>query len=371
LGSGASAAGLDATAAGAGASASGNNAAALGAGSLASGMNSAAFGAGAIASGSNAVAFGAGAQATATNSVAIGAGSMATFMNTVSVGSVGNYRRVVNVADPIDAHDAVTLGYLQNNYSGNDAISDLSHQIDALNKQVASLTGDSVGTDANAATAEDAGVMIAPSRDAEQSAVTSSSAAAQGSAVDGPVASDSDTVAATPAGTAAPPASDATDPASAAEATQANPQVAEVASTANVYTDRQTEEALQSARTYTDASTANAVSQAKAYTDQALAGYVTSDTFDEFRQQMADRFDATDERINRTSAMSTAMVQMAASASGIDTANRVGVGYGNTHGRSALAVGYQRAVGKNATITIGGSVSGSESSVGAGVGFGW
>jgi hypothetical protein len=69
--------------------------------------------------------------------------------------------------------------------------------------------------------------------------------------------------------------------------------------------------------------------------------------------------------------MSTAMVQMAASAAGIDSDNRVGVGYGNTSGESALSVGYQRKIAPQATFTIGGSVSNGESSVGAGVGFGW
>ncbi|MEO7149248.1 MAG: YadA-like family protein, partial [Rhodanobacteraceae bacterium] len=71
------------------------------------------------------------------------------------------------------------------------------------------------------------------------------------------------------------------------------------------------------------------------------------------------------------SSMSTAMVQMAASAAGIDTDNRVGVGYGNSNGQSALAVGYQRKISPQATFTIGGSVASGESSVGAVVGFGW
>jgi autotransporter adhesin len=102
-----------------------------------------------------------------------------------------------------------------------------------------------------------------------------------------------------------------------------------------------------------------------------LASYVTTDSFDQYQQQVNARFGEQDKRIDRISAMSTAMVQMAASAAGIDTPNRVGLGVGNSHGQSALSVGYQRALGKKATVTIGGSVSGSESSVGAGVGFGW
>jgi autotransporter adhesin len=139
----------------------------------------------------------------------------------------------------------------------------------------------------------------------------------------------------------------------------------------NQYTDQQTSEALQSANTYADAQNSQTLSSAKAYTDQALANYVTTDSFDQYQQQVNAKFHDQDKRIDRISAMSTAMVQMAASAAGIDTTNRVGLGVGNSGGESALSVGYQRALGKKATITIGGSVSGSESSVGAGVGFGW
>jgi autotransporter adhesin len=159
-------------------------------------------------------------------------------------------------------------------------------------------------------------------------------------------------------------ASDSPVPAAASQAQQA------VAS-ANAYTDQQTQEALQSANTYAQAQGTQAVSAAKAYTDAALANYVTTDTFNQYQQQVDARFSQTDQRIDRTSAMSTAMVQMAASAAGIDTPNRIGIGVGSTHGESALAVGYQRAIGKSATFTIGGSASSGESTVGAGVGFGW
>lgn len=55
-------------------------------------------GAPASATGTNATAIGVGAVASAPNSVALGTGSIANAANTVSVGSVGNERRVVNVA---------------------------------------------------------------------------------------------------------------------------------------------------------------------------------------------------------------------------------------------------------------------------------
>jgi autotransporter adhesin len=133
--------------------------------------------------------------------------------------------------------------------------------------------------------------------------------------------------------------------------------------------DTQTQEALSSAETYSDAAVAHGVSSAEAYTDQQIANVSTD--LANFEQQTDARFHQQDRRIDRISAMSTAMVQMAASAAGIDTPNRVGIGVGGTRGQSALAIGYQRALGRKATITIGGSVSSSESSVGAGLGFGW
>lgn len=52
----------------------------------------------AAATGTNSTAIGVGAVASAPNSVALGTGSIANAANTVSVGSVGNERRVVNVA---------------------------------------------------------------------------------------------------------------------------------------------------------------------------------------------------------------------------------------------------------------------------------
>jgi autotransporter adhesin len=289
------------------------NASAIGSQAMASGLGSTAVGSNASTSGTGAAALGFGASASADNSVAIGWNSIADVANTVSVGSAGNYRRIVNVADPTGAHDAVTLGYLQSNYSTSDALASLSQQIDALNKQMAGLTR----------------------------ASSTQSAAAPAVASDSPV------------------------PAAASGQTQ------QAVVSANAYTDQQTQEALQSANTYAQAQGTQAVSAAKAYTDAALANYVTTDTFNQYQQQVNARFSQQDERIDRTSAMSTAMVQMAASAAGIDTPNRIGIGVGSTHGESALAVGYQRAIGKNATFTIGGSASSGESTVGAGVGFGW
>ena len=70
-------------------------------------------------------------------------------------------------------------------------------------------------------------------------------------------------------------------------------------------------------------------------------------------------------------AMGTAMAQMSFSTQGINTANRVGVGVGGYRGQAALSVGYSRSISPRASLTFGAAVSGSESSGGVGVGFGW
>jgi hypothetical protein len=290
---------------------------------------------------------------------------MASFMNTVSVGSVGNYRRIVNVADPTGAHDAVTLGYLQNNYSGNNVIANLSSEIDALNKQMSKLDGASGSAAATTAAAADQPAASGTATTAVATPATPSNGTAAG-----PVATTSATSASKQVDRVAQ-SGDSPISGTASGSKPANSQTQQAVASSTQYTDQQTNEALQSANTYTDAQNAQTLSSAKAYTDQALASYVTTDSFNQYQQQVNARFSQQDERIDRISAMSTAMVQMAASAAGIDTPNRVGLGVGDSHGQSALSIGYQRALGKKATVTIGGSVSGNESSVGAGVGFGW
>lgn len=100
----------------------------------ASGSSSVAAGEGAMASGSNSTAIGAGSSATGNNSVAIGAGSVADGDNTVSVGSVGNERRIANVAAGTQRTDAANVGQLQ------DAMSNLQDwtqgQVNGLSKKV-------------------------------------------------------------------------------------------------------------------------------------------------------------------------------------------------------------------------------------------
>jgi hypothetical protein len=126
---------------------------------------------------------------------------------------------------------------------------------------------------------------------------------------------------------------------------------------------------VASANTYTDSVATETLTSAKSYTDTQFK--LLDDDFQNFRTETERRFLDQDRRIDRQGAMSSAMLNMATSAAGIRTENRVGVGVGFQGGERALSVGYQRALSDRATITIGGAFSGDEKSVGVGAGFGW
>jgi trimeric autotransporter adhesin len=124
VGASSSASGTDAAAFGASADASGTYSTALGASTVASGGGVAvgggasatsgamAVGRSAQASVAGAVALGQNAQATASNSVALGFGSVANQANTVSVGNGTTNYRIVNMANGVDANDAVNVSQL-------------------------------------------------------------------------------------------------------------------------------------------------------------------------------------------------------------------------------------------------------------------
>jgi autotransporter adhesin len=131
----------------------------------------------------------------------------------------------------------------------------------------------------------------------------------------------------------------------------------------------QVNEALATAKSYTDASSQQTLSAAKAYTDAAMGN---QQTLSDLRQQMNDQFNNVNQRLDRVGAMGSAMAQMTANTSNLAGDNRVGFGAGNYNGQGAFAVGYQRAfAGNHASVSVGASVSGSESSVGVGGGFSW
>ncbi len=111
------------------------------------------------------------------------------------------------------------------------------------------------------------------------------------------------------------------------------------------------------------------IATANSYTDQRYSAM--ADSFDIYKGEIDERLRHQDRRIDRQGAMNAAMLNMATSAAGIRTQNRVGVGVGFQSGESALSLGYQRALSDRATVTVGGAFSSDDSSVGVGAGFGW
>ena len=126
---------------------------------------------------------------------------------------------------------------------------------------------------------------------------------------------------------------------------------------------------LTTAKSYADTKSAAAVSTANAYTDSKFAGW--NDSFLSFQRDVDARFARQDQRIDRIGAMGGAMAAAALNTAGLPGQNRVGVGVGVQGGKSAIAVGYQRIVRPNISVSLSGAFSGGESSVSAGTGFSW
>ena len=126
---------------------------------------------------------------------------------------------------------------------------------------------------------------------------------------------------------------------------------------------------LASANGYTDTVAVQTLNAANTYTDAVFARF--NSELDTFREDVDQRFHEQDRRIDKLAAMSGAYAGMAMNTAGLAGANRIGVGVGGQNGESALAVGYQRAIGNRASISIGGAFGGGESSVMGGAGFSW
>lgn len=126
---------------------------------------------------------------------------------------------------------------------------------------------------------------------------------------------------------------------------------------------------LQSANTYTDTVAVQTLESANAYTDSRFAAWDAR--LESIQRGIDDRFHQQDRRIDRQGAMSGAFAGMAMNTAGLTGQNRVGVGVGVQGGEQALAVGYQRAIGNRASVSLGGAFSGNEKSVMGGAGFSW
>ena len=102
----------------------GRHSTAVGSSAQVQGDNSSAFGSQAKVVANKAVAVGQGTRVLAENSVALGQGSMVDRgeINTVSVGNATTKRRVTNVADGINAHDAVNVKQLNEVKSSVDSV---------------------------------------------------------------------------------------------------------------------------------------------------------------------------------------------------------------------------------------------------------
>lgn len=363
------------------------------------------------AMGAQSVALGAAAIAAGEHSVALGTDSFADRDSSVSVGNdiFGLKRQITNVADGTDDADAATFGQVR--------------QVLAASTQQASAIasflggGSIVGTDGvvqppeylvQGRTYHDVGSALStldgavshaldgiqalqgqggagtvaidgPAGDHAASVPVGSEGVAVGSAAtvtaNGGTAVGSDSVASAAGSVAIGQGSVADRANTVSVGTVSNTrQIANVGAGTHA-TDAantgQVDQALATARSYADEGDRNTLDQARSYTDSKLGNVVSRGDFDNYRRQVSDQFQQVNKRLDQVGAMGTAMAQMAFSTQGVADENRVGFGAGVYGGRSAFAVGYSRQLTRHANVTFGGSVSGSESSAGVGVGMGW
>ncbi len=117
------------------------------------------------------------------------------------------------------------------------------------------------------------------------------------------------------------------------------------------------------------AAEAETLKSSKEYTDTQFNRL--EHAFSDHRLETDRRFHEVDKRFDRQGAMTAAMMNMANSTSGLKGRNRVGVGAGFQGDEKAVAVGYQRMINDNTSISLGGAMTEEEKSGGVGVGFSW
>jgi hypothetical protein len=303
-----------------------------------------------------------------------GGGAGFTIVNNTVIDMGGNV--VGGVADGVAATDAVNKGQLD---AGLAAASGSAAAAQAA-AGVAQTTADQAIADAAASQ------TTADTAQASAVAAQASAATAQATADTAQVTADAALSSATIAQATAEAAQDTADTAIVkADAAQATADTAlttatAAVDTANDYTDSREAAirtdmesgdaaTLTSAQAFADAGDAAILSSANAYTDSRFAAW--DDSFERFQRDVEGRFAHVDQRIDRMGAMSSAMSAAAMNTAGLPGQNRVGVGVGSQNGRTAMAVGYQRLVAPNASISLGGAFSGNEKGVSAGAGFSW
>jgi trimeric autotransporter adhesin len=393
--------------------------AAVGAGNQATGGNSSALGVENIASGINSTAIGYASVASADDSTAIGSNSMADRANTLSVGAVGAERQIVNVADATEATDAVNLGQLvqvgntlatgvatvlgggaawnpltgtftaptyviqNNNYSNvGAAFAAVDGALDDLDTRIGNAGGIQ-GEQGESAYEVAVNNGFAGSESDWLDSLQGEQGPAGPTGPEGPAGGgpesvqydDSSHAQLTLSGADGTRISNVANAVEAGDAVNLGQMQAGDAATltsAQTYADAGDADTLASANEYTDNTATETLTSANAYTDQRFAELTGLSTdFEAFRGEVDDRFHQQDRRIDKMSSISGAYAGMAMNTSGLAGRNRIGVGVGAQGGERALAVGYQRAIGNRASVSIAGAFSGDEKSVSAGAGFSW
>lgn len=170
-------------------------------------------------------------------------------------------------------------------------------------------------------------------------------------------------------GTAISNVADGISPGDAVNKGQLDSASDDMRASASAHADAGDAATLDSANDYTSNVAAQTVSSAAAYTDSVFNQFRSE--LDTFRGEVDQRFHDQDRRIDRVAAMSGAYAGMAMNTAGLGGQNRIGVGVGSQSGESAMAIGYQRAIGNRASMSIGAAFGGGESSVMGGAGFSW
>jgi hypothetical protein len=309
----------------------------------------------------NTITYGFNGAPTFTGLTVGGAGGSFTIVSNTFVDMGGNVVR--GVADGVAADDAVNKGQLDAGLAaanGDAAAAQATAHTALAAAGAAQATADQAVSDVAAAQGTaDSALAAANSAQATADTAVAKADAAQATA---------DTALAA-ANNAATVAKDYTDTRETAVRADMAAGDATTLASANAHADAGDAATLAESQAYTDTSAAQTLSSANAYTDSRFAAW--NDTLDQYHQQMDLRFARTDERIDRMGAMSGAMAAAAMNTAGLPGRNRVGVGFSAQNGRAAMAVGYQRLVTPNASVSLGGAFSAGEGSISAGAGFSW
>lgn len=383
--------------------------AAVGAGNQATAGNSSALGVDNVASAINSTAIGYSSVASAEDSTAIGSNSVADRANTLSVGAVGAERQIVNVDDATEDTDAVNLSQLyplatalgggasyagglftaptyiiqDNDYNDvGSAFAAVDGAIDDINDRIVAAGGIQ-GEQGESAYEVAVGNGFAGSESDWLDSLQGEQGPSGPAGPEGPVGGGPRSLAydddnrdvltlAGATGTRIANVANGVEATDAVNLQQMQAGDAATLTSAQDYADAGDATTLASANTYTDNTATETLTSANAYTDQRFAEMTgLSDSFETFRNETDRRFQQQDRRIDKLSAMGGAYAGMAMNTAGLAGRNRIGVGVGAQGGEQALAVGYQRAVGNRASVSIAGAFSGDEKSVSAGAGFSW